>query len=380
MQNMKKIFVFTCCFLLLSTPSFSAEKEDLKKIEREISEHKKKSSELEKKVKEANKDLKRIQKKSIEITSKLKENKEEIDSIHNRLNDLSASVSIKEMDLGKNKKQASAILSSLIRISSVPADGIIVASNNPEEIINTRILLNSALPYLREKAEKLSEDIKYIEDSKTEIADKEVKLASLTEEIKSDLKEIKSLISKKEKMKSKLTAEQKKEKKELASLAKQASSIRDFIQKLQSRKVKTKPSFKPDHKIVQSKTVPNNTKNMKSNSLLPVSGKIILGFGQKNNMNVTNKGWEIKGNNEGLVTCPIDGEVLYSGEFGSYDNLVVFDNGNGYNIVLAGMGKVGVDVGDKVKAGEPVGFLKSKDLYLEVRKDGNPINPAKVIR
>jgi septal ring factor EnvC (AmiA/AmiB activator) len=379
MISMKKIIYIFSLLLVLSPTGFCYEKSDLKKVEKQISQHRQISKKLVKEVKNTEKQLKDIRSKSIKVAKSIQANESSISSIKEDMNDLTASIKIKEMQLEKNKQNSIAILSSIRRISSMPTDGFILASKNPQDLINTRVLINSVLPNLINQAKKLNKDIKEIEESKQSVLDKKDKLLSLNKSKEKEMKEIKKLLKEKMAIKSKLTSKQRKEKAELNKLAKKASSIKDFVKKLQSRKVKSKPGLKPSKKITSPKPK-SDVKFSGRKGNMPIAGKIVLGYGKKNAQNVTNYGWEVKGNSKGLVTCPIGGEVLYSGEFGSYDNIVVFDNGAGYNLLLAGMGKVGINVGDKVQAGEPIGFLKSTRLYVELRKDGKLINPKRVIK
>src|SRR5690606_39844124 len=58
-----------------------------------------------------------------------------------------------------------------------------------------------------------------------------------------------------------------------------------------------------------------------------------------------------------IVTAPADGVVLYAGPFRSYGQLLILNAGDGYHIVLAGMGSISVPLGQSVLAGEPVGAM-----------------------
>jgi septal ring factor EnvC (AmiA/AmiB activator) len=91
-----------------------------------------------------------------------------------------------------------------------------------------------------------------------------------------------------------------------------------------------------------------------------------------------------------IVTAPSDGSVLYAGPFRSYGQLLILDAGDGYHVVLAGMGRINVTIGQSVLAGEPVGAMGNAkvasasaaagsggpELYVEFRKDGKPVDPA----
>ena len=92
-----------------------------------------------------------------------------------------------------------------------------------------------------------------------------------------------------------------------------------------------------------------------------------------------------------LVLAPSDGKVVYSGPFRSYGQILILDAGDNYHIVLTGMERVNVELGQSVLAGEPVAVmgatrlasLENVDhtsaqplLYVEFRKDGNAIDSA----
>ncbi|MGZ5862391.1 MAG: murein hydrolase activator EnvC family protein, partial [Methyloceanibacter sp.] len=88
------------------------------------------------------------------------------------------------------------------------------------------------------------------------------------------------------------------------------------------------------------------------------------------------------------ITAPADGWVVYAGPFRSYGQLLIINAGGGYHILLAGMSRIDVSLGQFVLAGEPVAVMGAvaptsqggKDtsrpvLYVEFRKDGRPIDP-----
>jgi septal ring factor EnvC (AmiA/AmiB activator) len=92
-----------------------------------------------------------------------------------------------------------------------------------------------------------------------------------------------------------------------------------------------------------------------------------------------------------IVTAPSDGSVLYAGPFRSYGQLLILNAGDGYHVVLAGMSRISVALGQSVLAGEPVGVMGEArmasasglpdaniepELYIEFRKDGKPVDPA----
>jgi septal ring factor EnvC (AmiA/AmiB activator) len=89
----------------------------------------------------------------------------------------------------------------------------------------------------------------------------------------------------------------------------------------------------------------------------------------------------------------VDGWVAYADEFRTYGQLLIINAGGGYHILLAGMQRIDVNVGQFVLAGEPVAAMGASApgdsapgnddkangrpvLYVEFRKDGQPIDPG----
>jgi septal ring factor EnvC (AmiA/AmiB activator) len=127
---------------------------------------------------------------------------------------------------------------------------------------------------------------------------------------------------------------------------------------------------------------------------MPASGKRIAAFGERSDLGGTSKGVALETRPGAQITSPSDGWVVFAQEFRSYGQLLIINAGGGYHVVLAGLTRVDVTVGQFVLAGEPVGVmgsaaasvdssnraaLKAADvppaLYIEIRKDGRPVDP-----
>jgi septal ring factor EnvC (AmiA/AmiB activator) len=89
------------------------------------------------------------------------------------------------------------------------------------------------------------------------------------------------------------------------------------------------------------------------------------------------------------VISPCGGRVVFAETFRSYGLLLIVDCGGGYHVVLAGFERLDVKLGQSVLAGEPVGVMPSWEpgstarrpaLYVELRHDGQPVNPAPWLR
>jgi murein hydrolase activator len=120
---------------------------------------------------------------------------------------------------------------------------------------------------------------------------------------------------------------------------------------------------------------------------LPAQGRRVLSFGEKTQTS-RSQGIVIETRHGAQITAPNDGWIMYAGEFRSYGQILIINGGGGYNVLLAGLSQIDVQVGQFVLAGEPIGTMtqqpkssqpKTQDnapvLYVEFRKDQRPIDP-----
>jgi septal ring factor EnvC (AmiA/AmiB activator) len=89
------------------------------------------------------------------------------------------------------------------------------------------------------------------------------------------------------------------------------------------------------------------------------------------------------------VVSVCGGRAVFAAPFRSYGLLLIVDCGGGYHVVLAGFERLDVKVGQSVASGGPVGVMPGWEpgksgsrpaLYVELRHDGQPVNPAPWLR
>ena len=122
----------------------------------------------------------------------------------------------------------------------------------------------------------------------------------------------------------------------------------------------------------------------------PVNGAKIRDFGGSDGAGGVEKGISLATRAGAQVTTPCDGWVVYAGPFRSYGQLLILNAGGGYHVLIAGMERISVNIGQFVLTGEPVATMGSTSqvasilatnasqpvLYVEFRKDGTPIDPG----
>ncbi len=127
---------------------------------------------------------------------------------------------------------------------------------------------------------------------------------------------------------------------------------------------------------------------------LPVRGTILRRAGEPDAAGVARPGLVIATEPGAIVTAPWAGSVRYRGPLLDYGNVILIEPGEGYLLVLAGLGDVYPRLGEVVAQGDPLGLMpgampadaeflrapalagRSETLYLELRADGQAIDPA----
>lgn len=114
----------------------------------------------------------------------------------------------------------------------------------------------------------------------------------------------------------------------------------------------------------------------------PATGRLVRGWGEKMPGGSTSEGLAIATRAQAQVSAPIDGRIEFAGPFRTYGQLLIISTSDGYHVLLSGMAESYVGVGQSVKRGEPVARMTNRvnpepELYMEVRQDGKPMNPAK---
>lgn len=114
----------------------------------------------------------------------------------------------------------------------------------------------------------------------------------------------------------------------------------------------------------------------------PHEGKLILGWKRRPDGG-GHEGLDFRVAKGDAVRATAAGTVIFAGEAPErFGNLVVIDHGGGWHSAYGHLDKVTVKKDEKVRAGERIGLGGSSgeatgtELHFEIRKDGQPVDPA----
>jgi septal ring factor EnvC (AmiA/AmiB activator) len=124
--------------------------------------------------------------------------------------------------------------------------------------------------------------------------------------------------------------------------------------------------------------------------ITPVSGPVLRRFGETLTSGGRANGLTIGTAQGAQVASPGTGVVQYVGPVKGWGVILILRLAGGYHLVLAGLDKTSVVVGQSVAAGETVGLMPvsrqsdgrsvPRELYLEVREQGSPVDPARWLK
>ncbi|MDT6939499.1 murein hydrolase activator EnvC [Brucella pseudogrignonensis] len=301
------------------------------------------------------------------------------------------------------------VLAALQRMGLNPPPAILVRPDDALASVRSAVLLGAVVPEMRGQVEELTGDLADMQRVTASIAQEQERLKETRTQQAEEQKRQSLLLEEKKKLQSQSEQEIEAQRKRSEELADRAGSLKELIDGLDkqmagvrdaadaARKAEAERLAKAQEKAGESTPDANRLHaqidfaSLQGRLALPATGKTIKHFAEKDGVGGNMMGQVVETLPAATITSPSDGVVLYAGTFRSYGQLLILDAGNGYHIVMAGMGRIDVAQGQFVLAGEPVGAMGEKLLasvapievgngapllYIEFRKDGKPVDPA----
>ena len=278
------------------------------------------------------------------------------------------------------------LLAALQRLARRPADGRILAMQDPLTMLRGRLLLGTAKPALARDARDLAAELGQLASLRDLIArqrrqqDDAVRRLAEERRVLAGLVEIRSGRSARPAEAGEATPSGTHE------LARQIQSIDELIDRLARARHATRlrpedlvpagPEAKPApsdaHMLLKTARIPA--------SRLPAAGPVIGRFGKPEDNGWTAQGITIATRSSAQVVAPRAGTAVFAEPFLGYGELLIIDHGEGYHVLLAGLERLDARVGDDLVSGEPIGVMGSDAgaadrLYIELRRGGRPIDP-----
>lgn len=294
------------------------------------------------------------------------------------------------------------VLAALQRIGRKPPPAMAVRPDDALAAVRSAVLVGALLPELRVEAERLLADLEEQQKVKARAATERDRFKAEATDLVAERTRLELLMEERRKGKSDQEKRLEEERRRAADLAAKAESLRDLLAGLSGQAplrasvgpaAGTPAALGPNASTAARLQPAIAFADAKGRLTPPVVGDLVARFGESDAFGIASKGVGWAARPGAQVTSPCDGAVLYAGPFRSYGKLLIINGGGGYHVVLAGMDRIDVELGQFVLAGEPVGVMGARGdapattaegsdragrpvLYVEFRKDSASIDPT----
>jgi septal ring factor EnvC (AmiA/AmiB activator) len=310
--------------------------------------------------------------------------------------------------LDSRRSEIVEVLAALQRAGRRAPPALLVRPEDALQSLRTAMLLGSVVPELRARAEKLAGDLTELVALRKTIATERDRLAVDRDKLRDDQTRLAALIDERQRKQSTIEKNMETEGARAFALSRQVDSLQGLIAKMEqdlksAAKAAATASLQGAPATVNGKPNLGGLKDPARTSpaiafasakglfAMPVNGPKIRDFGGSDGAGGVEKGISLATRAGAQVTTPCDGWVVYAGPFRSYGQLLILNAGGGYHVLIAGMERISVNIGQFVLTGEPVATMGTTTsqvasilatnasqpvLYIEFRKDGTPIDPG----
>ena len=351
-------------------------------------------------------DRRKFNQQLIDTAAKIRDTEANIDATQARLKPLDEKQALFEKSLAERRATIIEILAALQRVGRQPPPALMVNPEDALQAVRTAITLGAVVPEMRAQADALAGDLADLAAVRKQILAERDKLASDMQSLGREQLRMTLLVDQRQKKQTIVEQTLDSERAHATDLARQADTIKDLISKLEQDLDPAARAKRDSARAIENDaTKPHLAAlgdpgrlspavafpDMRGRMRLPVNGTRIRDFGGSDGSGGTQKGLSIVARPGAQITAPCDGWVVYAGAFRSYGQLLILNAGGGYHVLLAGMERISVDLGQFVLTGEPVAVMgdaaqasasitpavpKQPVLYVEFRKDGTPIDPS----
>ena len=299
------------------------------------------------------------------------------------------------------------MLAALQRAGRRTPPALLVRPEDALQSLRAAMLLGSVVPELRTRAAKLAGDLGELVALRKNIASERDHLAADRDKLRDDQTRLAAFVDERQRQQAAIEKNMEAEGARAIALSRQVDSLQGLIAKMEqdltsAAKAAATATLQGAPATVDGKPNLAALKDPARKSpavafasargllALPVNGAKIREFGGSDGSGGVEKGISLATKAGAQVTTPCDGWVVYAGPFRSYGQLLILNAGGGYHVLIAGMERISVNIGQFVVTGEPVATMGTTSqvasilatnasqpvLYVEFRKDGTPIDPG----
>ena len=375
--------------------------EELKAVRDEQRRSAESESVLKREIEQIGADRTKLSQDLIDTAGRLRAVEAKVASTQERLKPLDENERSIRKSLEGRRAVIGEVLAALQRMGRQPPPALVASPEDALQSVRTAIVLGAVLPQMRREVESLANDLSELLAVRKKIEVEREQLKTELAALDGERARMAALVDERQKQLAEREKALEAERARAGALAHQVDDLKDLIAKLEqgldpkTRELReagrsdSRPAlsaFRDPGRLAPAVAFAS----LRGRVPIPVNGVKLREFGAPDANGGSEKGISIATRAGAQVTAPADGWVVYAGPFRSYGQLLILNVGGGYHVLLAGMDRISVDLGQFVLTGEPVAVMGNGShiaatratgssqavLYVEFRKDGIPVDPG----
>ncbi len=370
--------------------------DDLAEVERALKDRAEDEKRLRREAEAREKEVAALRHRMIETANSIQESERRITELEDSIAELEVEKSAAQNALNVESRNLSDVLAALqsLELSRPPA--LLVSPDDANKAARAAMLLSDAAPEVEARAARLRAAIGRLNTLTERLDSERTAFAATNRELSARRDVLAELMAEKEKERDVAASLARAAQRETARLAVKATSLRDVLRRLERLAHTVTPRIKPPRPreaepliaapapptIKEAAPIPfqglRSFNEARGILRAPVAGRLIGSYGKPRPEGGYFEGMRFAARSNAIVTAPFEGKVVVARDWQPVGNLVILDVGGGYHILLLGVGDILVEENQRISAGEPLAQMAEGDgeLDLEIRKNGEPVNPA----
>lgn len=335
-------------------------------------------------------DLEQLERDLISAAMESQRREEEATSTELKLISLRARLGAARTDLVEGEDALEDLMASLALSGRHRPPALLTQPQDANQAIRAAILMGEVAPQVKQKTSALTTEITKLRRLEREVLREQKVLAVADAALALKQEEITQMTAAKRAAFEDVNADAESLRQRAESLGEKADSIRELIAALETS-VPGAPRLKPrltfaeqsaPTRVASGPSLPRPTVSQPLGVLaMPATGRLVRAWGDRLPGGEKSESVAFATRSGAQVSAPVSGRVEFAGPFRSYRQLLILSTSDGYHVLLWGMSSSYVSVGQSVQQGEPVAKMADRtngepELFMEVRKGGEPMDPA----
>ncbi len=338
-----------------------------------LAKSKEAESALRKKLADTEREMQAIRERTAALAERLQQSEAKVSAEEEKLDEVNGRLHAQQAQYEEHKADYAATVLGLLRIERLPASAMFADPHETQTLMRTAAVLENTNQAVAKKAARMRDDLAQLKQLRGQAKQRDQITRREKITLSAEQKKLARELEQRRKLQAKLSDDHARAEAQVAELSRSSASLQELIGKLATRE-KTATSPRSTSKIEDAQALPGRMRN-------PVVGTIIHRFGERQGDNGTYRGMVFKARPGAAVVAPHDGDVVFTGTFRDYGNMVLIKHSNGFISLVAGLGTISAQLNQRAIRGEPIGSMPEtgkSEAYVELRdRSAKPIDPTR---